>query len=97
MMKILRKNHGSGEHRAGQRASSGFIAARFYKVCMKIAQKVWFIAHFAKIHNLFVLTKLIFEHCYDFVLCLDGFFERFHEFLKVGDTSFHDRDASSIF
>ena len=64
VMEVLREYHCSGIYRAGQRASSGFVTPRFHEVFMKIAQKVIFIAHFAKIRNPLKFRKSIFPSAF---------------------------------
>ncbi len=94
---VLGEDYGGGEDRTGQGTSSGFVTARFNQVFVEIAQKMWFIAHSAKIRNLFVLVKGFFEHCDDFVLGTDCFVEAFHKLFEIGYPAFHYGHLASVF
>ena len=97
MMEVLGKNDCSGENGSGQRASSGFVASGLDEVFMKTVQKVQFIAHSAKIHNLFNLTKSFLEHFDDFVLGGYGFLKSVHESFQIGDPRIQSGDMASVF
>ena len=88
VVEIFRKNDGGSKNGAGQRSSASFVTSRFNKIGVEIIQEMCFFAHSAKIHNLFVLAKGFFEHCDDFVLGSDCFFQTLHEFFKIGNPSF---------
>ena len=57
---------------------------------------MWFIAHSAKIHNLFVVAKLFLEHRDDLILALDVFFKQPYDFFKILDASLKVEDLALI-
>ena len=59
MVEILRQYDCSCEDRTGQRAASCLVASCFNQVCVKEIQKMMFIVHSAKIHNLSVFSYFL--------------------------------------
>ena len=74
-MEVLGQYDSSGEHRPGQRPSSGFVASCFNKVFMQKIQQFLFSAQSAKIRNLSFTVNIFLEHGYDFILAAYRFLE----------------------
>ena len=58
---------------------------------------MWFIAHSAKIHNLFVVAKLFLEHRDDLLLAFNVFFKQSDDFFQILDASFEVDDLALVF